>query len=95
MEKKNIDRETSEAYMRAYMDGYTAAKEGRGQQPYIDKDGIIKRYGGKIGQNKAGEIIRAVRHVCNGGKLNSCSIVLMSELLYWESIVEKKFVERL
>ena len=95
MQKKDIDREKSEAYMKAYMDGYTAAKEGREVAPYIDKEGLVKRYGGKIGLNKAGEIIRAVRRVCNGGKLGSCSLILMSELLYWESIVEKNFVERL
>ena len=69
-------------YMHAYMDGYNAAlkeaKEGAAK-PYIDKDGIIERYDRKIGISKAGEIIRAVRNTCNGGKLDSCSLVLRSE----------------
>ena len=60
-----------------------------------DIKGIIDRYGGRIGQNKAREILQAVRHCCNGGKLNSCSLVLRSELEYWESIVDKKFLARL
>ena len=88
----------NELYMRAYMEGYTAAREERNKEaqcPYIDKDGIIKRYGGRIGVNKAREIIQAVRHECGGGKLASCSLVLLSELEYWESIVDKRYIERL
>lgn len=88
----------SEAYMRAYMAGYTAAKkekEDREEKPYLDKDDIIARYGGRIGVNKAGEIIRAIRRVCNGGKLDSCSLVLRSEVEYLESLVDKKFKEHL
>lgn len=92
----NVPRD--EAYMRAYMDGYTAALEkaaGEAEKPYIDMEGLIERYGGRIGQNKAREILQAVRHCCNGGKLNSCSLVLRSELEYWESIVDKQFLARL
>jgi len=88
----------SEEYMKGYAEGYASAldkQRAAGARPYIDKEGIIERYGGKIGQNKAGEILRAVRHCCDGGKLDSCSIVLISELEYWESIVDKKFLERL
>ena len=87
-----------EMYMRAYMEGYTAAmkeRDAKEEKPYIDKDGIIARYDGKIGINKAGEILRAVRHVCDGGKLDSSSLVLLSELKYWESIVDKNFKARL
>ena len=93
-----MERQVNESYMRAYMDGYTAALEkasGEQKSPIIDKDGIIKRYGGKIGINKAGEILRAVRHCCNGGKLGSSSFVLISELEYWESIVDKTYLARL
>ena len=92
----NVPRD--EAYMRAYMDGYTAALEkaaGEAEKPYIDMEGLIERYGGRIGQNKAREILQAVRHCCNGGKLNSCSLVLRSELEYWESVVDKQFLARL
>ncbi len=88
--------EKSEAYMRAYMDGYTHALEQlRKEQksPVIDKEGIQKRYG--VGMNKAGEILRSVRHCCNGGKLGSSSIVLLSELEYWESVVDKTYLARL
>lgn len=90
----------SVSYMKAYMDGYTAAMKERqelqeNKPPYIDKQGIIDRYDGRIGVNKAGEILRAVRRACNGGKLDSSSLVLVSELEYWESIVDKKYKERL
>lgn len=91
----------SVSYMKAYMDGYTKAMEDlQGRQenvkpPYIDKQGIIDRYDGRIGINKAGEILRAVRRACNGGKLDSSSLVLVSELEYWESLVDKNYKERL
>ena len=89
---------SNEAYMQAYMAGYTAALEKQKEaeaKPYIDKDGIIARYDGRIGQGKAYEILQAVRRCCNGGKLNSSSLVLVSELEYWESVVDAKFKERL
>ena len=84
----------SEEYKSAYMAGYMAGKESaqaESRQPYLDRDGIIARYGGKIGINKAMEIIRSVRHVCGGGKLDSASLVLVSEVEYWESQVNKEF----
>lgn len=86
----------NEQYMRAYMEGYTAAKAERDKpKPYLDKDDIIARYDNKIGVNKAREIIRAVRQACGGGKLNHESLVLLSEVEYWESLVDKRRVERL
>ena len=87
----------NEAYMSAYMAGYTAALEKQkenAQRPYIDVEGIMERYGG-IGINKARNILQAVRHCCNGGKLGSSSMVLVSEIEYWESQVDKQFLERL
>ena len=90
--------ERNESYMRAYMDGYTEGlrkAESAAEKPYIDMQGIIDRYDGRIGQNKAREIIQAVRHCCNGGKLNSASLILRSELEYWESIVDPKYLARL
>lgn len=81
----------SEEYKNAYMAGYMAGKESTAKQPYLDCDGIRARYGGKIGVNKAMKIIRAVRHVCGGGKLDSASLVLVSEVEYWESQVNKEY----
>ncbi|MBQ8345155.1 MAG: hypothetical protein IJY42_02695 [Clostridia bacterium] len=82
-------------YVQAYMDGYTAAMEKkRDQPPYLDVHGIINRYGG-IGINKAREIMQAVRHTCNGGRLKSSGMILLSEMEYWESIVDKTYLERL
>ena len=84
----------NDEYKSAYMAGYMAGKESaetEARQPYLDRDGIIARYGGKIGINKAMEIIRSVRHVCGGGKLNSASLVLVSEIEYWESLVDKSY----
>lgn len=97
---ENFKKQTSPDldYQKAFMEGYTAGLEYKMKQegkPYIDKQGLIERYDRKIGINKAGEILRAVRRVCGGGKLDSCSIVLLSELEYWESLVDKNFVERL
>ena len=93
-----MEAKVNEAYMRAYMDGYTEGLKkasGEAEKPYIDFKGIIERYGGRIGENKAREILQAVRHCCNGGKLKSSSLVLRSELEYWESVVDKKFLARL
>lgn len=84
----------NEPYMRAYMAGYTAALEktkADGDKPYLDLQDIIDRYDGKIGINKARDIMRAIRHCCNGGKLDSCSLVLRSEVEYWETLVDKRF----
>ena len=80
------------------MEGYMAALKSEREaqeKPYIDKEALIKRYDSKIGLNKAGEILRAVRHVCGGGKLDCSGLVLLSELEYWERTVNPKFKERL
>ena len=90
--------EERELYIRAYIEGYTAAMKeikAETEKPYIDKEGLIKRYDGKIGVNKALGILRSVRQYCNGGKLNHEGLVLRSELEYWESVVEKIYKERL
>lgn len=92
-EEKRSDVNVS--YMKAYMEGYTAAMEKKNDKPpYLDVHGIVERYGG-IGINKAREIMQSVRHVCNGGRLNSAGMILRSEMEYWESIVDKKYRERL
>lgn len=95
-----LNEENAE-YMRAYMDGYTAALEKAkkdSKAPIIDYRGIMSRYeqwGWRVGENRAREIVRAVRHCCNGGKLESSSFILLSELEYWESIVDSTYLERL
>ena len=84
-------------YMEAYMSGYTAGVEkarAQSAKPYLTVGDVMERYGG-ISKCKAYEIMRAVRHCCNGGKLNHDGMVLLSELEYWESIVDPKFKERL
>ena len=84
-------------YCRGYMDGYMAAMEkakAKQEKPYLDLNDIVERYGG-IGMGKARDIIRAVRTVCNGGKLDSCSKILLSEITFWESIVDKQYKSRL
>lgn len=91
-------KEHSETYAAGYADGFAAAMERARREddkPYLTKEDIIKRYNGEIGINKAGDIMRAVRTACGGGKLNSCSIILKSELEYWESLVVKEFKARL
>lgn len=95
---KRHEKLHSELYMKAYMDGYTAAMEkakAARAKPYVDKESLIERYDGKIGVNKALEILRNVRHVCNGGSLHHDSLVLLSELEYWEGLVDKQYKERL
>ena len=90
-------RPANELYMRAYMDGYTAGVEkGKGEstKPYLTVEDVMARYGG-IGKAKAYEIMVAVRHCCNGGKLNHSGMILLSELEYWERLVDAKFKERL
>lgn len=53
---------------------------------------IMARYG--VGVNKARDIIRGIRSVCGGGKLGEGK-VLPSEVLYWESLISTRRVERL
>ena len=92
-----VQRPGNELYMRAYMDGYTAGMEkARGEQtkPYLTVEDVIERYGG-ISKSKAYDIMVAVRHCCNGGKLNHNGMILLSELEYWESVVDQKYKERL
>ena len=84
-------------YMQAYMSRYTAGVEkarAESLKPYLTVEDVMERYGG-ISKCKAYEIMRAVRHCCNGGKLNHDGMVLLSELEYWESIVDPKFKDRL
>lgn len=86
-------------YMKAYMEGYTAGIEKAradakaDEKPYFTLEDIMKRY--QVGKNKAGEILRAVRHASGGGGLGSCSMVKRSELFYWETLVDKRYIERL
>ena len=84
-----------EEYCKAYMEGYVAGleKAKTEEKSFFTVEDIAKRYG--CGINKAGEVLRAVRHLCGGGGFNSCSLIKRSELLYWESYVDKSFVERL
>ena len=86
----------NEQYMRAYMEGYTAglAKAGESQdKPYLTVDDVMARYG--ISKGKAYGIMQAVRHCCNGGKLNNDRMILRAELEWWEKEVDKQFKARL
>ena len=83
-------------YMEAYMSGYTAGVEkarAETSKPYLTVEDVMARYGG-MSKGKAYDIMTAVRHCCNGGKLNHSGMILLSELEYWESIVDPKFKER-
>lgn len=90
---------TNEEYRKAYMEGYVAGLEkGREEsekelKPIFKNKDIMERYG--IGRGKASEVIRAVRHVSGGGGFGTAGMVKRSELLYWESIVDKTFLARL
>ncbi len=91
-----MSEENREIYLSAYLAGYMKAlqeKQEEQRTAYVDVDGIMKRYG--IGINAARDVLKGVRHVCNGGKLNSSSKVLVAELEYWESLVDTRFKERL
>ena len=91
-----VARSGNELYMRAYMDGYTAALEkaqSEAVKPYLTVEDVMARY--DISKGKAYGIMQAVRHCCNGGKLNNDRMILRSELEWWESKPEVKFVERL
>lgn len=87
-----------EEYVKAYAEGYAAAisqMRERADNPIMDVDDLIRRYGGKIGKSKAREIIQAVRHCCNGGMLGMSGHVMLSEVKYWESKVDPTYLERL
>ena len=88
-----VDEQYMQAYMKGYMEGIKAER-GEAEKPYLDREMLKARYGGKIGDSKAYEIMRAVRQVC-GGRLGSDSLILRCELEYWESIVDKRYIERL
>lgn len=86
----------NDAYMRAYMNGYTDALQKHNveeEKTFFGVKDIMERY--DISQNKAYEILQAIRQLCNGGKLGAGAKVLPSELKYWESTVEKVYKERL
>ena len=87
----------SEQYMSAYMQGYMEgikAERGDAEKPYLTVSDVCERYGG-ISKSKAYEIMSSVRHHCNGGKLNHDGMILRSEMEYWESSVDKRYIERL
>lgn len=90
---------SNEDYQRIYMEGYTAglragkAEASADDKPFFKAKDIAERYG--CGLNKAYEVMRAVRHVCDGGGFGSAGMVKRSELLYWESIVDKKYLTRI
>ena len=91
-----VARPVDERYMRAYMEGYTAGLEkAQGEQvkPYLTVEDVAARY--CISKGKAYEIMVAVRHGCNGGKLNHDGKILRAELEWGESQPEVKFGERL
>ena len=67
-----VQRPGNELYMRAYMDGYTAGLErarGEVKKTFLTVEDVAARY--DVGKAKAGEIMRAVRRCCNGGKLDA------------------------
>ena len=87
----------SEQYMQAYMKGYMEgirAERGEAERPYLRVQDVCERYGG-ISKSKAYNIMNAVRHLCGGGKLQHDEMILRSEIEYWESVVDKRYVERL
>lgn len=87
----------SEEYMQAYMKGYMEGiktERGEAEKPYLNVEDVCERYGG-IGKPKAYDIMNAVRHCCGGGKLQHSGMILRSEMEYWESIVDKRYIERL
>ena len=55
----------------------------------LNFEDIMARYG--VGISKARDIIRGIRAVCGGGKLGEGK-VLPEEVLYWESLIDKRFV---
>jgi flagellar biosynthesis/type III secretory pathway protein FliH len=95
-----MNNENKEFYMKGrmegYMDGYNATMEKameKFDKPYLDVNDIMERYG--VGINKAHQILRGIRSVCGGGKLDSNGRVLVAEVKYWESLVDTRYVERL
>ena len=62
--------------------------KAQGQIALTYKD-IMVRYG--VQETKARAILRAIRSVCGGGKLGQ-GRVLPSEVVYWESLIDKRMV---
>jgi hypothetical protein len=86
--------EYRDAYMKGYVDGLAKGQaEAQEEKPFFTIEDIMKRY--DCCQSKAGQILRAVRHVCNGGGLGTNDKVKKAELLYWETIVDKTFLREL
>ena len=91
------ERTSRELYMRAYMDGFTDGlkkAEGEVEKPFLTVEDIMTRYGG-ISKGKAYGIMQAVRHCCNGGKLNNDRMILRAELEWWEREIDAQFKARL
>lgn len=85
-------------YAQAFAEGYAFAMEqvrAKESNPILNAEDIMRRYGGKVGLNKAREIIQAVRHCCGGGMLSMSGHVMLSEVVYWENKVNPEYVERL
>lgn len=84
-------------YARAYAEGYAAGIASvtlvPPPSPVLRLADIQERY--SVGINKARQILQAIRHVCNGGKLDAAGAVLLSEAEYWETLVDKQFKARL
>jgi hypothetical protein len=62
--------------------------KAQGQIALTYKD-IMVRYG--VQETKARAILRGIRSVCGGGKLGQ-GRVLPSEVVYWESLIDKRMV---
>lgn len=85
-------------YIKAFAAGYAAAMEevrGKSANPLMGVEEILRRYDNRIGKAKAYEVLKAVRHCCGGGMLNSNSYVMLSELEFWEKKVDPTYKERL
>ena len=80
------------AFAEGYAAGISAANVAK-TSPVLKVEGIMARY--DVGLNKARNILRAIRTVCNGGKLDASGAVLVSEAEYWESLVDAQFKKRL
>ncbi len=90
-----MNSQVDELYVRAYMEGYTAAKREAAEatpKPYMTVDDIVERYGGKIGRAKAYQIARDVRITHGGGKLDSDRVILLTELEDWEKDISRERV---
>lgn len=78
-------------YIKGFEAGYAAAVDKyltpKEEKPVYDYRDIMERYG--IGENKARSLLIQIRRACNGGMIGSASVVKRSELLYWETLVDK------